>query len=179
MTLAEYAIEVKRTCPDLGTEQLNILHMVLGLNSEFDELYQAKDDVNRGEELTDINWYLNNYCNIKNIDLWRIFEPIANGYFYINQDLDYIAQLQVAISKLTDLEKKAFAYKKVIDREKYINAVSEVAMRLFDCYVYFDVNPYQAMKNNIDKLYVRFPAGFNEHDANNRKLEQERKELEK
>lgn len=178
MKLKDYQQETKRTLPDLGNETLNVLHMVLGMNSEFDELYNATDDVNRSEEVTDIFWYLSNYCNIKDIDLWRVFEVMPNLYYYINLKDDYVEQLQVAISKLTDLEKKKFAYGKTIERINELEAVCEVAKRINDCYAYFNFNPEEAMGKNINKLKVRFPDKFTKENAINRNLVEERNVLE-
>ena len=173
LTLKEYQELTKRTFPDLGSKQLNILHVILGLNSEFNELYEATDDVNRGEEISDIAWYLSNYCNTENIDLWRIFEFRPQLYYFIPKNDDYIPQLQVAISKLTDLVKKNFAYKKELNRVDIINAVELVGQRLNDCYAYYNINPFESIYKNIEKLKIRFPGKFTEENANNRNLNAE------
>jgi len=173
LTLKEYQQLTLRTLPDLGSKQLNILHMILGLNSEFCELYEAIDDVNRGEEISDIAWYLSNYCNIENIDLWRIFEFRPQLYYFIPKNDDYIEQLQVAVAKLTDLVKKNFAYKKEINRGDILDSVELIAQRLNDCYAYYNINPFDSIYKNIEKLKIRFPEKFSEENANNRNLEAE------
>ena len=178
MELKEYQIATTRTMPDLGSFELNIAHMIMGLNSEYNELYEATDDVNRGEELTDYNWYLNNYATLRGIDLWRVTEFHAGEYYKILKHDDYVSQLQVSVSKLTDLEKKHLAYKRELTKLQILDAVIDVAERLNDCYVYFNLNPQDSMQKNIDKLKARFPEKFTEHDANNRDLITERKILE-
>jgi hypothetical protein len=183
MKLQEYQQATQRTMPDLGSIELNIAHMIMGMNSEFNELYDATDDVNRGEELTDYNWYLNNYATLRGVDIWRITEFHPSDYYKLLKKDDYIEQLQVSVSKLTDLEKKHLAYKREITQLQIIDAIVDVAERLNDCYVYFNLNAEDCMQKNIDKLKARFPEKFAEgydwrHDANNRDLEKERKILE-
>jgi hypothetical protein len=178
MTIIEYQKETTRTLPDLGTEQLNVLHMIMGMNSEFNELYEATDDVNKGEELTDINWYLTNYGNVKKYYLAKQFEFRTNLYYYALEENNYIEMLQVEISKLTDLEKKAFVYKKDIADVVFEEQMVQVAKRLNDCYAAFNIDPFDSMQKNIDKLKARFPEKFTEYHANNRDLKKEREILE-
>lgn len=177
MTLVEYQAMTTRTLPDLGSEQLNILHMILGLNSEFNELYEATDEINVGEEITDIAWYASNYGNIKGINIYKNFSFHPGYYFYALEKNNYIEMLEVEISKLTDLEKKAFAYKKEISDVDRKDLLIKIFERINDCYTAFNLNPYICMERNIEKLKARFPQKFNEHDANNRDLEKERKIL--
>lgn len=178
MILKDYQEQVKRTLPDLGSIELNIAHMIFGMTSEYEEQYNAKDEVNFSEELADNLWYLCNYCNFKNIDLWRVFQFI-DGYYEIQQKDDYLQQLQCAVSKLTDLEKKILAYKKVIQREDIIDAVVKIAQRLNDCYYYDNLSPNASMEKNIKKLQARYPDKFSEEKALNRNLKVERQILEK
>lgn len=74
MNLKEYQQEAKRTLPDLENEDLNILHMLLGMQTEVAELAdiwkkkiaykKAVDWINVKEEFGDLNFYLANFCNI-------------------------------------------------------------------------------------------------------------------
>lgn len=178
MTLASYQNQTQRTLPDLGTEQLNILHMILGMCSELNELYEATDDINRSEEITDIAWYLSNYCNIKKIQLSKIFNFQKGLYYYALKHNNYIEMLQVEISILTDYEKKAFAYKREIAFSDIEMQIIKIAQRLNDCYTAFNINPEVAMERNINKLKGRFPEKFTEEAANNRNLTNERQILE-
>lgn len=178
MTLTDYQVAVQRTMPDLGGLQLNKIHMILGMCSEFNELYEATDDVNRAEELTDINWYLNNYATLVNLNLDTEFEFHNKHFYYVLKNNDYMEMLQVEISKLTDMEKKMFAYKKPIEEYDLQQQVIKIAQRLNDAYAHFNSNPFVGMERNIAKLKARFPDKFTEHAANNRDLEKERKILE-
>ena len=71
MTFKEYQKEVKRTVVDLGSLELNLSHMVLGIISENEEYLKAiveNDMINAKEEQADMLWYLANYCNFRNFN---------------------------------------------------------------------------------------------------------------
>jgi NTP pyrophosphatase (non-canonical NTP hydrolase) len=110
MTLKEYQKETLRTLPDLGSYQLNICHMIMGMGGEFNEIVDATDVINLREELQDVGWYLSNYCNLTGIDLNEHFEFMFGSYFEYFRSGEsgqkHIIRLQSEISKLTDLEKK-------------------------------------------------------------------------
>lgn len=178
MNLKDYQEATKRTMKDLGY-QLDICHMIMGMTSELYEIDEAKDVINLGEEYTDIFWYLSNYCNLIGVDLSQ-----TKGFTFgkYNNKLDYcgeyILKLQSSISKLADIEKKEMVYKKVRTLDEKLEKVIEVMEALSDCYTHDEINPYDAMQKNIDKLRKRFPEKFTEDLANNRNLEKERKALE-
>lgn len=176
LTLKEYQHLAQRTNAELGDFRGNLNHMLLGLNSEFNELYDATEDVNRAEEITDYLWYLVNYATMRKIDLWRVTE-FVDTYYILQENDDYIGHLQRAVSVLTDLEKKEYVYKKMIPRETLINAVTDILERINDCYVFYAMSPEESMARNISKLQIRFPEKFTEHNATNRDLESEYKAL--
>lgn len=172
MTLKEYQDQSKRTCPDLGSDKLNLAHMILGLSSELSELYDAvdnKDIINQAEELSDLVWYLSNYCTFREYNLEQLY-----------RDCDSInGSLQYNISKLSDIVKKYIAYNKIINIEEergILGTLIELITELFDT---IKVSFTKSLQNNLDKLKIRFPEKFTEENALNRNLELERKELEK
>lgn len=79
MKLEQYEKEVALTCPDLGSDFNNQLHMALGVSTEANELldvYKKKfaynkpiDYINVEEEIFDAFWYLVNLCRMLNIDI--------------------------------------------------------------------------------------------------------------
>lgn len=178
MTLNEYQQATARTCPDLGSEKLNIAHMIMGMISEITELSEAVkkgDIINIGEELTDIHWYLSNYCRMYNIKYERLEWKIIESD---NFEEPY-KMLVEAISKLTDIEKKFIAYNKAVNEERRFDFCNHIFLNLKDLYLYFKFDVSQCMENNINKLKIRFPDKFSEENAINRNLEAERVELEK
>jgi hypothetical protein len=181
MNLKTYQEEVKRTLPDLGSQELNIAHMIFGMNSEYVEVVTATDNINRAEEYTDIMWYFCNYCNFKNINLSEIVELInlnLDIYYSVSVVEFYNEQLQCSISELTDLEKKKLAYGKEIKREDLLKAIKKIFFGLMNCYEMNKINPYDSMQKNIDKLKARYPEKFTTEKALNRDLKTEREILE-
>lgn len=79
MNINEYLIESSRTCPDLGNDFENQLHMAIGASTETNELldiYKKRlaygkeiDKINISEEIFDCFWYLINLCRMLNIDI--------------------------------------------------------------------------------------------------------------
>lgn len=84
MNLQDYTKEIERTCPQLGTEFWDQLHMVIGICTEAGELLdtykkalaygKALDTVNIGEEMGDILWYLVNLCRMLKLDPEHIMQ---------------------------------------------------------------------------------------------------------
>lgn len=179
MQLKEYQMKVMRTLPHLGSKQLDLIHMILGMNSEFNEVYQASDKINRSEELADIAWYLLNYANLQEINLDSFFNFIPDYFYYELKKKNYLEMLQVEISILTDYEKKKFAYNKGIENIVIELQVVKVAERLNDAFAYYKLNCFEAFYKNIAKLQARYPEKFTEEAANNRDLETEREILAK
>jgi NTP pyrophosphatase (non-canonical NTP hydrolase) len=196
MTLHDYQKLSKRTLPDLGTYQLNICHMIFGLHGEFNELYSAIDETNLQEEAIDIIWYLSNYCNYTGIDFSKflpqdflITKKEKNSFYsYFSlqpvtfkqkiKDKSRMVRIEVAISKLTDLEKKELAYKKKVNEEQRKKLVEEILYAIVDCFHYYNLDFLDSLQKNIDKLKVRYPDKFSEELAENRDLDTERKILE-
>lgn len=181
MNLREYQENTKRTLPDLGSYQLNIDHMIFGMSSELIEIIDAKDKVNLSEEFADILWYLSNYCNFTNIKIAEYYDfdilPQLSSLSLSTNDT--FLRLVSNISKLTNLEKRELAYKKIVNAYDRITSVFDIFKAINDCFVVHNIDPYEAMEKNINKLKVRYPEKFTENLALNRNLETERKILEK
>ena len=168
MNLQEYQKQAKRTCPSLGSEKLDLAHMMLGIHSEYVEFVEATDKVNRGEELADMYWYFANYCTFRGYDL---------AFF----DLKF-AMHSKAITKVTsllqDVVKKYIAYNRVIDKEVEQKLLVDLMVTLKWVASEWGLKVEDILEKNINKLKVRFPDKFTEEAANNRDLEAERKTLE-
>lgn len=88
MTLKEYKIESKRTCPNLSTNSADLLHMALGMQTESAEIsdilkkklaYNKDIDwINLKEEIGDLMWYIMNLCTFNNFDLEEILQTNIN-----------------------------------------------------------------------------------------------------
>lgn len=172
MKISEYQKLAKVTCAELGDDKLNLSHMILGFYSEYNEIKSAErnmDLVNYGEELTDSQWYFANYCTYRNYAMQDFYEKMYESRVSLEENL----------SKLADLVKKYIAYNKQIDIDREIDLLKQIAYQFYDLYRANDLNIYQCLQNNIDKLKARYGDKFSEHNAINRNLDAERKELEK
>lgn len=177
MNLKEYQIEANRTCPNIGSDAVNLSHMALGMFSEFSEMVdsvETGDRINIAEEVADFYWYLANYCTIRNYDLSFINENkvVIDGFecndFFYN------------ISILQDFVKKYLAYGKEINKEEEVWVIQCLMDNIDEMFIdSFDIDLELSLQNNIDKLKIRYPDKFTKENAINRNLDAERIELEK
>lgn len=167
MKFNEFREEAKRTMVDLG-EKMNLAHMVLGMNTELEELVTSTDVVNTGEELADIAWYLANYMNLRKIEFFPAL--MEDRVFDAGNLVGPIAELQNII-------KGYIAYDKpinIIKEKKMLGAIMEALIliafrnniKLEDC-----------LERNIAKLRVRYPDKFSKDRAIERDTRAEREVL--
>lgn len=175
MNIKEYQEQAKRTCPTLGSDKLDLAHMVLGIHSEHNELMDAYDNndlTNINEEKADIWWYLANYCTFRGYKLDNIFNLLAKD---MEEGIEYKLE-EYWSSKLQDLVKKYIAYNKPIDVDKEVEILTRLVESLkfsFDSVEELE----EALEKNINKLKIRYPEKFNEEQALNRDLEAEKEVL--
>lgn len=184
MNLKTYQEQATRTCPDLGSEAINLAHMVLGIFSEYNEFFDAvikNDKVNISEEITDKYWYLSNYCTIREYDLETLhttsFDLLEDEWY--DENYEWFTELIVIQSHLQDLVKKNLAYGKEIDRVKEEELLKRLLLSIHFLGLDYSYDMDKSLQNNIDKLRKRFPDKFDKEKAINRDLEAERVELEK
>lgn len=190
MTFKEYQQQAERTCPSLGSVELDLCHMVLGINTEIDELQNRKDDVNAREECADVIWYVANYCRMRNIDFVTLCERVVDYRLkptvFGKPFSENILKLFNFSAELQDMIKKNIAYGKEIYNVYELNWIEHIVHYCFiliteSYHNYGNVKPniLTTLNNNIEKLKVRFPDKFTTENALERDLESERKELEK
>ena len=201
-----YQEQAKRTCPDLGSEKLNLAHMVLGIMTERAEELDSQDITNELEELADGIWYVANYCTLRNFKLSKVFKDhdlFSSSLHLLATDdelefydtleeeefLSNIVNSQIVIGELQDLVKKFLAYNKEIDKVKEKDVLEKIGGSYWsrldklvaDCGLDV-INSTELLQHilgtNIKKLKIRFPEKFTEENALNRNLEAERKVLE-
>lgn len=169
LSLKEYQELAKRTYPNLGNYERNKLHMRLGVITEFGEVLdmikkhiaynKALDLVNIQEEISDICWYLVNDLSIDKQDVKSIRASVNKQY----TDIESFAESMEILLKsyLTDGNSQALIHDLCIESQL------------------LGLDFYKGLKNNIDKLRVRFPEKFDTDKALNRDLVSERLQLEK
>jgi NTP pyrophosphatase (non-canonical NTP hydrolase) len=187
-TIPEYQGLAARTCPNLPGEHENERHMNLGVITEIGEVLdifkknlaygKAIDVVNLGEELADISWYIVNKCRFQEISLEDAFNTVKAE---VKDLLDTQMFSEEGLSK--ELKTKALMHPLL---QAYCGPTNSIFSApivqlaiLANIAEWFELDFFQCLTNNIDKLKVRYPEKFTEEAALNRNLEAERTELEK
>jgi len=187
-TISEYQGLAARTCPNLPGEHENERHMNLGVITEIGEVLdifkknlaygKAIDVVNLGEELADISWYIVNKCRFQEISLEDAFNLVKAE---VKDLLDTQMFSEEGLSK--ELKAEALMHPLL---QAYCGPANSIFSApivqlaiLANIAEWFELDFFQCLTNNIDKLKVRYPEKFTEEAALNRNLEAERTELEK
>ena len=151
--------------------KLDLSHMAMGMCSELSELtdaYATKDMVNISEELADIMWYVAGYCTLRKLDLATVTAtPIQE-----RKTIDWL------IHELTDVVKKYIAYDRAIPA-KETALLAEIVKTIYNSCKRVDLDFFQILENNIEKLEARYKESFTKDEANNRNLEAEKVKLSK
>jgi NTP pyrophosphatase (non-canonical NTP hydrolase) len=187
-TILEYQGLAARTCPSLPGEHENERHMNLGVITEIGEvldIYKKNlaynkpfDVVNLGEELADIAWYIVNKCKFHEIPLEEDFDTVKaevkqllDTQMFTQQDLPVALKAEALMHPLLQ------AYCGPTN-SIFSAPIVQLAM-LANIAEWYELDFFQLLTNNIDKLKVRYPEKFTEEAAQNRDLDAERAELEK
>jgi len=170
MDLTTYQKEAARTCQSLGSEELNLTHMRLGMITEIAEIAdifkkhiaygKPIDFVHLKEEIGDVCWYIVNMAKFEEEDL-KIFN-IETRLWIPNEDEKWEYEIDSFLVGLY--------YNKDCNSlrlERMINLCKQ-----------WDINFEECLDLNIAKLKARFPNKFTEEAALNRNLEKERQILE-
>jgi len=168
LTIKEYQKLAKRTCPSLGSLELDLEHMELGIITECGEVLdifkknlaykKPIDFVNLGEEIADISWYLVNKATFQNIE---ITEVISESYkeVYSLPSTTFFKHLSIS------LDDEEYS---IVTALEYLKGIAEEHGLVYE----------EMLFRNIAKLKVRYPEKFDENLALNRNLDEERKTLE-
>jgi len=113
MNIIEYQKNAERTCPDLGREEYDQLHMAMGASTEANELLDVYkkwfaygkeiDLVNVKEEIFDCMWYLVNLCRMLDINLE---EGMENNIAKLRKRFPEKFDKEHAINRNLDAERK-------------------------------------------------------------------------
>jgi hypothetical protein len=188
-TILEYQGLAARTCPTLeGEEGTDERHMNLGVITEIGEALdifkkhlaynKPMDLVNLGEELADISWYIVNKCRFENLILDDNFdEALAETKTLVDTRMFTQENLPVELKAEAILTLLLVPYSSPVNT-RFSAPIVQLAM-LHHIAFWFNLDFFQCLTNNIDKLKIRYPEKFTEEAAQNRDLEAERAELEK
>ena len=194
-TLAEYQQLASRTCPDLGTPEKNLLHMNLGITTEVGEFLDVikknlaygkpLDVVNLGEEIADMAWYIANKARLFYPKSWEqqeqehsyeaIKEEFSKIFIPIYSEYDIELRLAIILGCVITPDSEDYVIEEV---EQDFNGVRDMVILNYVADLY-ELDFFQILTNNINKLKVRYPEKFTEEAALNRDLGAEREQLEK
>lgn len=172
--LNKYQQDAQRTMARLGSLELDLAHMIIGMTTEVGELIVAienKDVVNIAEEIADQFWYIANYCTLRNLDL-EVFEP-----FVVIKKAN-TTRMFLVLTELLDINKKFIAYKKEIHIDEEFRLLQYYISELAGICKAYGIDLSKALTKNINKLKARYPEKFNTKDAVVRDLKKERQILE-
>jgi len=187
-TILEYQGLASRTCPSLPGEHENERHMNLGVITEIGEvldIYKKNlaynkpfDVVNLGEELADIAWYIVNKCRFHQI-------PLDDDFDTVKAEIKQLLDTEMFTQKDLSVGLKAEALMHPLlqaycgpTNNIFSAPIVQLAM-LANIAEWYELDFFQLLTNNINKLKVRYPEKFTEEAAQNRDLDAERVELEK
>ena len=159
-----------------GKQVENLLHGVVGILTELEELLDWNDEVNKKEEVADIFWYIALLDRELNLNLSLKQNP--TDVFQLKNDSLILKSFKNSCILLDFLKKKLY-YNKTIDIEQFSNTTKT----LFDTICLFclvnDIDIEQILDTNISKLKARYGEKFTSDKAINRNLVLEREILEK
>lgn len=187
-SIVEYQLLASRTCPDLPGEHENERHMNLGVITEIGEVLdifkknlaynKPLDVVNLGEELADIAWYIVNKCRFNEL-------PLDDDFTVVKAEVKELLDTQMFTENGLPINIKAEALMHPLlqvycgpTNNIFSAPIVQLAI-LANIAEWYELDFFQLLTNNIDKLKIRYPEKFTEEAALNRDLEAERAELEK
>jgi len=170
--LSEKTLSTEFHC---GKQVENLLHGVVGVLTELEELLGWNDEVNKKEEIADIFWYIALLDRELNLNL--TIKKSEVGIYQVTNDTLIIQSFKSACLLLDYLKKKIY-YNKNISTDDFSNQT----INLFDTVCLFcdinSINIEEILDTNIAKLKARYGDKFSSDKAINRNLNLERTILE-
>jgi len=165
-----------------GKKVENLLHGVIGILTELDELIENHekdnfDSINAVEEISDVMWYIAILAREYKIDLpkWSDHE---NESPTKNPERLILSMIKNSL-KLLDMIKKKIYYNKIIDDNQFIALTHNVIANVLQYMNYYKIDIHKSFDINIEKLKARYGDKFSSEMAINRNLDIERQILEK
>lgn len=170
--LSEKTLSTEFHC---GKQVENLLHGVMGILTELEELIGWDDEINKKEEVADIFWYLALLDRELNLNLK--IKSNSHDIYQLTNDTLIIRTFKTS-SLLLDFLKKKIFYNKSINLEEF----SRQTEYLFENICLFcEINSIEIeeiLDTNISKLRARYGEKFSSDKAINRNLDLERSILE-
>lgn len=180
----DYALAASRTLKKKKTVGDNVGHFGLGVATEYFELIDAVNGVdksNASEEAGDAFWYLANHALMifkKEDKFWKTMDSIFWGEIKSTvpySDIEIVTDLRKLVMTYSDTCKKHFAYgRKVNDYNEVIgDLMFNIGVKLRLMLNEYNLDPVKCLNINIEKLYDRYPDKFDAYFAMHRDLVKE------
>lgn len=176
MTFKDYQLLALRTCKPLNNQNENIVHMALGIVSEYFEVLQAlsesklttstEEQIAKTEELMhelgDILWYTAGLAHFTGLDFSR-------GHDFRKTSIKH------AIERVSSIAKSTWVYNRPIDQPDKTGYTpwQQLQIAIYNIIMWVEIEfPFKIEKvftENINKLAKRFPEAYSDAAANNRK----------
>jgi hypothetical protein len=175
MNLQQYTKLAIRTAatpiPNYEDRELNIVHALLGIQTEVNELMlECTEPYQFKEELGDLFWYCALAAHTLNLTLEDIeLLPVDSD--------DPETHLQKQAMVCADLAKRILFYRTPVEDFHIAQLIGQVLSSielLINCY---HLELEDVLYSNINKLMIRFPKVYSDHCAVNRNTEKEKKAL--
>jgi len=179
MNWEEYKLKSEKTMSNdfhCGKQTENLLHGIVGILTEIEELMDWDDEINKKEEVADIFWYLALIDRELNLNL-KIQKLDDNNFFQLKNETLINRCLKLSLVSLDQLKKKLY-YNKTINTEKFSSNVVYIFETLCIFCLFNKIDISKILEANIEKLKSRFGEKFSSERAINRDLKNERTILE-
>jgi NTP pyrophosphatase (non-canonical NTP hydrolase) len=171
--LSEKTLSTEFHC---GKQVENLLHGVVGVLTELEELLGWNDEVNKKEEVADIFWYIALLDRELNLNLE--IKSDKSDIYQLTNDILIIKSFKSSCLLLDFLKKKLF-YNKNLNIEDFSNHTHELFETICLFCLVNNINIEEILDTNISKLKARYGEKFTSEKAINRNLNLERSILEK
>lgn len=159
-----------------GKQTENLLHGVVGILTELEELMDWNDDVNKKEEVADVFWYLALLDRELNLNL--VIPNFTKNFTQLTNDSLIMSSFRISTYLLDGLKKKLY-YNKPLNSDSFSTQLRSIFDNMCTFCFINDIKIESILDTNIQKLKVRFGEGFSSDKAINRNLNLERIILEK
>lgn len=166
--LSEKTLSTEFHC---GSQVENLLHGVIGILTELEELLDWNDEVNKKEEVADVFWYLALLDRELSLNLDIIQNK--NEMYQIRNETLILQTLKSSCLALDHLKKKLY-YNRAIDLKNFADLINDIQLNMCTFCTLNEINVEEILNTNIEKLKARYGEKFSSEKAINRNLELER-----
>lgn len=178
MNARDYQLAAARTLIaepgfDISGRDMMILWCAIGLGGEAGEVLELARGYSiyrvvtakMRKELGDCMWYCAGECTSANIDMQSIMPSELSVRAHGQTMLEMAADLSIASGRVLEIVKKGILHRHGLDPEDLSDAIRFALGGIARLCWYFHTDIGDVMQENIDKLLIRYPNGYNSGDS--------------